>query len=307
MDAMDDTAPPQGISLAAPSDDKAAEWTTVLCAAGYEYCLTHGNEGWVFYLPADVAKAARAELEGYEADNHNWPPVARPEPDAVPQLPISWSPAWVSGLLIVFYGWLGPFEAANPFLRAAALDAEAVRAGEWWRVITALLVHADSGHLLGNVCCLLLLGRTACLTFGSGLAWTLILVTGAVGNAVEAYYFPSLRLSVGASTAGFGALGLLVGTRAVQKARDWNEAGPAIRAFALPTIAGLALLALLGTGPRSNLAAHALGMLSGALLGGILGLGRAPTLPPWVHRTLELLALTTLMLAWRAAFASTAR
>ena len=31
-----------------------------------------------------------------------------------------------------------------------ALDAERVRAGEWWRAVTSLWLHADAMHVFGN-------------------------------------------------------------------------------------------------------------------------------------------------------------
>lgn len=143
-------------------------------------------------------------------------------------------------------------------------------------------------------------------SFGSGLAWLLILGAGVAGNALEALVFPGMRLSVGASTAGFGALGLLVAHRAVQRARRWHYAAPALREFGLPVIAGLSMLAILGSGPRSDLPAHALGMFSGACFGSALGASAIPRLPAWCQRALELLVLAVVMLAWRAAFINAA-
>lgn len=292
------------ILLPTPSEAKASEWTTALCAAGFDYSLECRPTGWVFHLPPETAAAARAELEAYEADNRNWPPIAKPEPPAMPDMPNSWSPAWVACVLIAFYAWLGPYTDASPYLRAAAMDAHAVQSGDWWRLVTALLVHADFGHLLGNIACLILLGRAACAAFGSGLAWILILGAGIGGNTLEAYWFPGMRVSVGASTSTFGALGLLVGYRALQQALRWRTIKPALRQFALPIGAGLAMLALLGSGPRSDLVAHAMGMLSGMCLGAILGASGVPHLRPWCHRALELAGIALLMFAWRAAFAA---
>lgn len=303
---VSEVAPNAEVPIVPPSDAKAGEWVTALCAAGFDFRLDHDADGWTIFLPADTAPAAREELNAFEADNRNWPPVAAPVPPPPPSTPASWSPAWVGGFLIAFYAWLGPYAATSPILQAAAMDAEAVQAGQWWRIVTALLVHADVGHLMGNVCCLLLLGRVACALFGSGLAWLLILGAGIAGNALEAWVFPGMRLAVGASTAGFGALGLLVAHRAVQRARHWHYAAPALREFGLPVIAGLMMLAILGSGPRSDLAAHALGMFSGACFGTALGATAIPRLPAWCQRALELLTLAIVMLAWRAAFTGTA-
>ncbi len=288
-------------SIVAPTDTEATEWTLVLCAAGFDYRLTHDAGVWTFWVPAADVDAVRDELAAYAAVNRDWPPRPRPEPPAPPPRPASESPYWVGALLIACFLGLGPYTADHPLLRAAAMDVAGVRAGEWWRLATALLVHADVGHLAGNVCALVLLGRLACAMCGSGTAWALILATGVGGNALKCWLFPESRVAIGASTAGFGALGLLAACQAVRQARRWRAAAPAWRAFALPLGAGLAMLALLGTGPRSDLAAHALGMFSGIIAGATLGVLNTPPLAPRTQRLLELATLSLLALAWHAA------
>lgn len=91
----------------------------------------------------------------------------------------------------------------NP-IEAGALVRARVLAGEWWRVFTAMFLHAGPDHLIGNVIALYIVGmacehafgtaRTALVYFGSG-------VTGA-GLSLAASPGPS----VGASGAIFGVL-----------------------------------------------------------------------------------------------------
>jgi hypothetical protein len=78
---------------------------------------------------------------------------------------------------------------------------------------------------------------------------------------------------LGASTAVFGALGVLGGLRSVSGMRGmtWREAAP--------FVAGLMLLALLGAGEEDgpgkiDLGGHFLGFAAGAVLGGAVGLAR---------------------------------
>jgi rhomboid protease GluP len=268
-------------------------------AAGYVYRLSHIENGWVIYVSAERADAALAEIEAYEKDNRNWPPVESPEPIASTTESSSWSPIWVVGFLTVFYFCLGPYDAERELLRTAAMDTEAVRGGDWWRLFTALTVHADAGHLIANVCTLLLLGHVACRQFGSGLAWALVLVSAVGGHLLETFFMPRGPASIGASTAGFGALGILAAHRTVKLARRLQLSRIAARRIGLPLAAGFCMLALLGTGPRSDLASHLFGMLSGVILGAVIGFMSDPRLPAWCHRVLELGCLAAIMTAWR--------
>jgi len=287
------------VAITPPSERKTLEWITALEAAGFVYRLTHTKNRWVIFVPAERADAALAEIKAYEKDNRNWPPLDVAEPTESTTESASWSPIWVGGFLIVFYVCLGPYNAESELLRTAAMDTEAVRNGEWWRVFTALTVHADVAHLVANVFTLLLLGHVACRQFGSGLAWALVLVSAVGGHLLETFFMPRGPASIGASTAGFGALGILAAHRTVKLARRLQLSRIAARRIGLPLAAGFCMLALLGTGPRSDLAAHLFGMLSGVILGAVIGFMGDPRLPAWCHRVLELGCLAAIMTAWR--------
>ena len=59
---------------------------------------------------------------------------------------------------------------------SGVLDAGFLERGEWWRVFTALTLHADLLHLLSNLAFGALFGYPAARLFGPGVAWLLILV-----------------------------------------------------------------------------------------------------------------------------------
>jgi len=63
-------------------------------------------------------------------------------------------------------GWL----EANPY-DIGVMDPERIRAGEWWRALTALMLHWDATHLLGNLGAGALLGISAAQVWGSARAW----------------------------------------------------------------------------------------------------------------------------------------
>lgn len=58
----------------------------------------------------------------------------------------------LAGLMVVLFIAVGPAPAPLIYDRSAVLD------GEWWRLLTAHLVHSDTAHLAWNVAGLLILG-----------------------------------------------------------------------------------------------------------------------------------------------------
>ena len=74
--------------------------------------------------------------------------------------------------------------------------------------MTALTLHADVAHLVGNAIACVVLITAVAWSLGPGVGTWLVLLAGAGGNALRALAHEALRL-VGASTAIFGALGIL--------------------------------------------------------------------------------------------------
>ena len=102
-----------------------------------------------------------------------------------------------------------------------------------------------------------------CRILGPGLGVALVLAAGAVGNVLNAALLAPSHRSVGASTAVFGAVGLLAGRGVALRIRR-GEIG--MRMW-VPIAAGLALIAMIGTGERSDVWAHLFGFLTGGFLG----------------------------------------
>ena len=99
---------------------------------------------------------------------------------------------------------------------------------------------------------------------GPGIGALLLLVTGALGIMLNTALQLSSHVSVGASTAVFGAVGLLAG---VAMLRPTHAARGRRRPWVVAA-ASLALLALLGTGgERTDVWAHGFGVLVGAGIG----------------------------------------
>ncbi len=284
-----------------PDDQKTLEWLAVLSAAGFDYRLTRTGLGWAIHIPADQYTAAHAEVAAYEAECRSWP-RRLPREDNIPEAaPHTLASLWGVGVLLAFYVWCGPFAESDPRLRVASADANAIVAGQWWRPITALTLHSDFGHLAGNAVCLLLIGHAVCRVYGGGIGWLLMIGAGALGNTAVAWLFQANHISVGASTSSFGAIGVLVAHQSVLTYGRWHEWRSIWSRVWIPLGSGLALLALLGTGPQSDLAAHLLGFMLGVILATPFSLWGTRWMPEWGQRLLEFLCLMLVLSAWGAA------
>jgi len=157
------------------------------------------------------------------------------------------------------------------WLAVGRMDADRMLAGEWWRTVTALTLHVDTAHLLANAG----FGALFCYFLGrylgGGVGWIAIVLAGTLGNALNGWLEAPGHLSIGASTAVFGALGLLT-------AYTWRRGfprGTSFRARVAPVVAGIALLAYTGTGgPNTDIGAHLTGFAMGFAIG--FAVARAP-------------------------------
>ncbi len=293
------------VSLPPVNDRKTSEWIVVLAAAHLNYRLSYEAGQWLIHVPLPELDKAERELGAFEEERQAWDLHKTPIPK--PWLPdgSSWSPAWVAGMLIALYAWIGPYSSTSALARGAAMDTDQFFRGEWWRAVTALTVHGGPGHLAGNVVSLLLFGYAVCQVFGGGLGWILILASGILGNAAAAGLYGPDHISVGASTACFGALGILCACQSIRNLRQFGFSVSVWSRAWLPIGAGFALLTLLGTGPQSDLSAHLFGFAGGLLLCIPFVWHHPPRLSPGRQQLLQLLALVILMTAWRLVLIAT--
>jgi membrane associated rhomboid family serine protease len=207
---------------------------------------------------------------------------------------------WIALALIGFFAATGPWSDSSEYFRLGAADARRIaRGGELWRTVTALTLHSDPAHVLGNAFSCGVFGTLLLRRFGVGVGAWLLLGSGALGNLLTALWHGSQHRSVGASTALFGAIGALAATELVRRRRlrlGWNQAW-------LPIAGGIALLAMLGTGRGSDFTAHVMGLAAGGLLG-LAASHSLTALPPFgAQAALALGALFAIALAWTVALA----
>ncbi|WP_417910994.1 rhomboid family intramembrane serine protease [Candidatus Electronema sp. PJ] len=242
---------------------------------------------------------AIAELQDFREENRNWPPPA----DQV--LPFVRSSNWLTLLmlsgLILLHTISGPWLAASPWFAAGAVSSQAIiEQGQWWRLITALTLHADQGHLVGNCVIGGVMAHLLCKTLGSGTAWLAMLLSALLANFLNIALRTDPHYSVGFSTAVFAAIGIFCG-------RQLWGGGSLIRHLLLPLGAGASLLAMLGSGNeggRTDLGAHLFGLACGLLCGFFLrvaGLDQQGS-----RRSLQnlffFIALSLIILSWLLAF-----
>jgi membrane associated rhomboid family serine protease len=224
--------------------------------------------------PADL-DAARGELDATDAEDAEARRAAA-SAAAAPELPPSqYAPLGgllVTLLLLVFFVVTGPSAGGSAWFPAGTSDATRVLHGEWWRTITALTLHADSGHVLSNVAIGGVVVAAVMRRLGVGWGVALVVAAGALGNLVNAWAYGSIaHRSVGFSTAVFGAIGILGGLTYISALRPTPRGRPAWTAIG----GSLALLAMLGASERSDLLAHLFGTATG------LGVGLAAGYARW--------------------------
>ncbi|MBR5059985.1 MAG: rhomboid family intramembrane serine protease [Clostridia bacterium] len=87
---------------------------------------------------------------------------------------------------------------------------ELIAKGQWWRLITPMFLHADAGHLLGNMLSLFYLGRVVTRNHTKLEFLTVYFLSGLAGNVLSFFFLGRNTLSLGASGAIMGVGGMLI-------------------------------------------------------------------------------------------------
>lgn len=241
------------------------ERSLVLAAMGIDYAVRRDWWGWCLQVEEDTVAEASAQIDLYEQENRALPAVSDVSQRGVGvRLGVL---VYATVLLSVFV-LQGKYAYGIDWTSAGRVDVAAIYSGEYWRMITALTLHRDLWHLLGNLGFGAIFAVFLSHQLGGGVTWLAILVAGALGNGMNALVQPPTHLSIGASTAVFAALGLLAAfyfffghLNRNTWARRWA-----------PLVGGLWVLTWLGTGDENtDIVAHLTGFLAGLLLGSLMG------------------------------------
>lgn len=246
------------------ADQRVHLWALILEARHLPFRIERGEKGLTLLVPERSFATTLEELRLFEKENRGWP---SPRPPATPVTENTLVTISVLILLATFHNLtlIGFSMFGNLPVNWVAIGnahVEKIMGGEWWRLVTALTLHADWVHLFSNLTIGGLFIVLLCREIGSGPAWCLLLASGILGNLANAFMQMPEHRSVGASTLVFGAVGILASLTVVRYRGQLQKRWP------LPIAAALALLALLGTeGKQTDLGAHLFGLLFGILLG----------------------------------------
>jgi membrane associated rhomboid family serine protease len=255
--------------------------------------------------PGDAPRVAE-ELARFETERARTATI----PIACPGPGVRFSPISLYGCVWVMSGFY-TLQAKGPawWMERGTASSHAIMRGAWWEAFTALTLHADLSHLGANLAAGLVYAGFLLPILGSGWTWLFILLAGGLGNLLNAFrYRAEAHFSIGASTAVFGALGILVAAQCTARALQLREVR--LREFLLPIGAGLGLLAYLGVGeihdgtpdPQIDYMAHLFGLIAGAPFGiAAVWLRLGKRTPGWLQALLALSAPALLALCWKRA------
>ena len=274
-----------------------SQWALVLQSRDIPHAQVKKGQRSHFYVPALLEIMARRELSDYGRESLPSPPP--PPPTLYPHGNLA---VLFLVPLLLWHGlrahwWpLAQTWGTPPDLwsQLGALDVVRVKVyHEWYRAVTALTLHADSQHILGNVAFGSIFLILLCRAQGLGLGLALCVSGGALGNVCNALFRQGAHTSMGFSTALFACVGALSGALMLQNGRQRSKA-------LVPLAAGGAILAMLGTeGERTDYAAHLWGLACGVLLGMAAQAWRhRHGVRPWMQWAAGLAAAAVLLGCW---------
>lgn len=162
---------------------------------------------------------------------------------------------------------IDPFTAALYFL--GAKENGAINAGQWWRLLTPMVLHGSVFHLLFNSWALYALGADVERVYGTARFLATYLLAGLAGS-IASYVFNPGSLSVGASGAIFGMLGALAAFSYTSRSLIGAEASR-MQLGQMATLAAINLAFGFAV-PNIDNSAH----IGGLIVGGLVGFALAP-------------------------------
>jgi len=277
---------------------KMREWTLVLSSMNVPCSVRETVDGWIILVAeGDYARAVEA-IRLYENENRDWPPAYAREELPYPRTLVA--PA-VFFTLLLFFALSGPAAGGSAWFSRGAAVSEQIVHGQIWRAVTALTLHADTLHVVGNVLSgsIFLSAVNRRLGDGRGPFW--VLAAGTMGNVANALWHRTGHISIGASTAVFAAVGVLAAT---QMAVDRHAGTRSLLQRAAPVVGGLALLGMLGASPHADLLAHLFGLVAGFVLALPFAINRRPLrrTSTWSQVAWGLATVAVVAVSWGVAF-----
>ena len=276
---------------------EAEDWALVLIAEGIPSTIQRVDGTFTLQVASKAHATAREILTAWQIERaERARRIALPIPRGATTFETA--TAYVCALaLLAFYLGLEASDRSSLFREIGRSQAALVLDGQGWRLVTALTLHADLPHVIGNTLfggffLAALAGRV-----GIGFAVLGFVVSGTLGNLANALYYESAHSSIGASTGVFGLVGVLAGLAAWRRHQLATPGRGAWVAFA----AGLGIVAMLGSGgPKVDFSAHLFGLAAGGLTGLLLAVPFASrSIPNNLGQALAMAtALAVIAAAW---------
>lgn len=154
----------------------------------------------------------------------------------------------------------------------------AVQNGEYWRLVSPLVLHVRFEHMMINSISLILFGPALEKMLGKSKFLLLYLGSGICANVATFFLLPAMYSHAGASGAIFGLFGMY-GYLIVFR-RDMIETQHARLLFAVICIS----LFMAFTAPNVNMVAHLFGFLGGGIIAPFISCHLHPQRPFFLHR-----------------------
>ncbi len=235
-------------------------YVTVLAASGIIYTVGKADSGWDISIQAQDEQKAFNAIEQYIEENQHGNLSDN-------ELPFNYyktrTGLLVALILLIFHVAVIMIFDSRVVIRNYGSSASHVIEGEHYRTVTSLFLHGDVLHLVGNMLGIALFGTAVCSIAGWGAGWLIIFFTGMFGNLINAYFYQTGHLSIGASTAVFGSIGFLSAYQFMEKIR---MPGQKFRAW-VSIAGGIALLGILGSSEFTDIMAHFFGFAVGIIIG----------------------------------------
>lgn len=161
--------------------------------------------------------------------------------------------------LLIFIVTLLPFIGHQLFTAGMGINSF-ISAGEWWRLITPMFLHAGFMHLLFNMFSLFIFGPELEKIAGKARFVTIYLLAGLFGNVASFFLKDAAYAYVGASGAIFGVFGAFLALIYYTKGNI-----PQLRQVILPIVVLSVVMTFLQS--NINVTAHIAGLIVGFMIG----------------------------------------
>lgn len=278
-------------------------YSLVLSAADVTHRIEYigANEIAIYVAETKVEKALY-ELAAYDHENIHWPYI--PPRQTFEPIFKAMSLIVITCLALLYYKTGEWSDKSIWFAKGAGDSVQILKNHEYFRLITSLSLHADLVHLLSNC----ILGGAVLHFFlnilGNGIGLTMLTVTATLATYINVIVHGPGHHFVGFSTAIFAVIGMLSTISFTFKS---DETRGTVYSFIMPVMAGLALLAFLGSsGARTDLGAHLFGLLCGLLAGNIVRFRYFITLRNsfYLQTILGILPFIIFLYCWKSALSS---